>query len=74
MYSELGITPSALAVAGQYGALLDGFVLDQVDAALASEVEKLGIIPHITNTLMKTINDRTDLAQDVLNFIERILR
>ncbi len=73
MFAELGIAPSALAVAQHYQGLLRGFVLDHADAALAADVEKLGMTAHVTQTLMKNVNDRMTLAEDVLHFIERLL-
>ena len=69
MFAELGVEPSALAVAKHYGELLSGFVLDTVDAALTEEIQKLGIRPLVVNTIMKTVLERKKLAQDVLNFI-----
>ena len=69
MYAELGIQPSALAVANQYGNLLSGFVLDDVDRELARE---LAIRTLTTNTLMKTRANRRRLAQDVLNLIQTL--
>ena len=67
MFTELGIQPSAVAVARHYGDLLSGYVLDIIDADLASEIT----IPcYITQTLMKNRDDRRHLAQDVLNFIQ----
>ena len=66
MFAELGIQPSALAVARHYGNLLSGFVLDNVDARLAKE---LHLPTLVINTLMKTQADRCHLAQDVLHFI-----
>jgi LPPG:FO 2-phospho-L-lactate transferase len=71
MYRELGIQPSALAVARHYQELLSGFVLDTVDAHLAAEVQQLGLQLLVVNTLMKTSADRQRLAEDVLHFIER---
>jgi LPPG:FO 2-phospho-L-lactate transferase len=72
MYAELGIAPSALAVARHYRHLLTAFVFDRVDAPLETEIHSLGILPHFTDTLMKTIEDRKRLAQDVLNLIQRL--
>lgn len=69
MFTELGITPSALAVAKHYGGLLSGFVMDTVDANLTDEIQQLGIRPFVTNTIMKTLLERKKLAQDVLNFL-----
>jgi LPPG:FO 2-phospho-L-lactate transferase len=68
MYRELGITPSALAVAEHYHGLLKGFVLDKTDAELA---EKITVQTLVTNTLMRHLTDRAQLANDVLNFIGR---
>lgn len=73
MFAELGIEPSALAVARHYGSpLLTGFVLDTVDANLAEAVSALTIVPFSTNTIMNLSDNRRQLAQDVLNFIQRL--
>jgi LPPG:FO 2-phospho-L-lactate transferase len=72
MFAELGITPSALAVAEHYGSSVSGMVIDSVDAALKDDIEKLGQRVLIINTLMKTQTDRIHLAQAVLNSIERL--
>ncbi|MDO8754229.1 MAG: 2-phospho-L-lactate transferase [Anaerolineales bacterium] len=66
MYAELGIEPSALAVAEHYRGLLSGFVLDNVDAHLS---EKIKTKTFVTNTLMNSNTDRARLAMDVLHFI-----
>ena len=66
MYTELGIEPSALAVAEHYKNLLSGFVLDTVDRHLS---DKIGARTLSTNTLMNNLTDRARLAMDVLNFI-----
>jgi LPPG:FO 2-phospho-L-lactate transferase len=66
MYAELGIQPSALAVAHHYADLLTGFILDNVDRAMAKD---LTIPTLITQTLMKTQDDRRHLAQDVLHLL-----
>ena len=68
MYIELGIEPSALAVARQYGSLLGGFVMDKIDQEQAETIQALGAQPLITDTLMKTSIDRQRLAQQVLEF------
>ena len=73
MYAELGITPSALAVARHYRSRLTGFILDNIDKEQALEVEAMGIRTLVTDTLMKTPTDRRRLAQDVLNLINSSL-
>lgn len=72
MFTELGIPPSALAVAAHYKNLLTGFVLDKIDIALVLEVQKLHVQTHVTSTLMKTVSDQRQLAEDVLNFVQRL--
>ena len=66
MYAELGIEPSALAVAEHYRGLLSGFVLDNVDAHLSDKIRTRTLV---TDTLMNSLTDRARLAMDVLNFI-----
>jgi LPPG:FO 2-phospho-L-lactate transferase len=68
MFAELGIEPSALAVARHYGSLLSGFVLDQTDASQADAIESLGMRTLVTDTLMRTPDDRRRLAGEVLAF------
>ena len=69
MYRELGIEPSALAVAGHYRGLVKGFVIDTIDKNLQGGIMELGMQPVVTNTLMKSHVDRSRLAQELLGFI-----
>ncbi|HBG74575.1 MAG: 2-phospho-L-lactate transferase [Chloroflexi bacterium GWB2_49_20] len=73
MYSELGIQPSALAVANHYKTIISAIVIDNQDSALSEAISHLGIIPFECNILMKLTEDRVQVSQDVLNYIERIL-
>ena len=68
MYRELGIEPSALAVANHYHGLATGFVLDTIDAQLNESVRGLNMQTLVTNTLMKGHEDRRQLASEVLHF------
>lgn len=68
MMAELGMPQSALAVAKHYLGRIDGFVIDDQDADLKSEIEALGIPTIVTNTVMLTLDDRTALATRVLDF------
>ena len=72
MMGELGLEASALTVARHYGELLDGFVLDQVDSALANQVRGLGPEVVVTNTVMTTLDDRIELARETVNFCNRL--
>lgn len=73
MYAELGIQPSALAVARHYRGLLSAFVLDSVDGEQAEAVQQIDIHPYVTNTLMTTPAERHRLAEEILTFGESLL-
>ena len=69
MYRELGIEPSAVAVANHYRNLVTDFVLDEIDSQLIESVRGLNMRVFVTNTLMNSHEDRKQLARDVLNQI-----
>ncbi len=73
MYRELGINPSAVAVANHYCDLITGFVFDELDKHLEGEISSLSMRTLVTNTLMKSHDDRKQLALDLLNFLGRDL-
>jgi len=66
MLASLGHEPSALGVAGLYAGLLHAFVIDAADASLAPAVEALGMEAIVLPTLMKTDEDRAELAKRIL--------
>ncbi len=68
MMRELGRELSARSVAGEYIRLIDGFVLDSEDLALAESVRSLGIDVVALPTIMRSIDDRVALAQEILDF------
>ena len=68
MMRELGRELSARSVAGEYLRLIDGFVLDSEDLALVESVRSLGIDVVALPTIMRSIDDRVALAQEVLDF------
>ncbi len=72
MYAELGIEPSALAVAKHYAGLLEGMIIDHQDRNLKNDIEALGIFVSVQQTLMRTRQDRIDLAGALLKFAEEV--
>ena len=77
---ELGVEVSAATVAARYRDLLDGFVLDETDRALAAAIESEGaagarapLRVAVEQTVMRTGEDRARLAARVLGFA-RLLR
>lgn len=70
MMQELGIEPSAAAVARRYGRLLHGFLIDRDDempADLAVHVERAPI-------LMTSLADRENLARTALDLADMLQR
>lgn len=69
MFRELGIEPSTVAVARHYCNLATGFVLDELDRQLEGEIRSLNMHTLVTNTLMKSHDDRKQMAFGVLEFV-----
>jgi LPPG:FO 2-phospho-L-lactate transferase len=68
MFSDLGIQPSAIAVAQHYENMIKGFVFDKTDSGLLEEIYHLGISPYVTDSIMRTREDRNRVAGEVLDF------
>ncbi len=68
MMTELGLASGAVEVAEHYRGLIDGFVLDRSDEASAAAVERLGIAVLVTGTVMRSLDDKTQLAEETLAF------
>ena len=66
MLAELGEEVSALGVARRYAGLVDAFVIDEADAALAPAVEELGMRAIVAPTVMTDDPSRAALARVVL--------
>ena len=69
MFRELGVEPSACAVAQHYQGMVTHFVLDQLDANQESAIQALGMRTRVTNTIMQTVDDRMRLAGEVVEFV-----
>lgn len=65
---ELGLEASSVAVARHYAEILDGLVIDSSDSSDAKAIMDLGIRPMVTDTLMRSDEDRRVLAKIVLKF------
>jgi LPPG:FO 2-phospho-L-lactate transferase len=66
MLAALGEEVSALGVARRYVGLADAFVIDGVDAALAPDVERLGMRAAVAESVMTDDASRAALARAVL--------
>ncbi|MFV8816269.1 2-phospho-L-lactate transferase [Haliea sp. E17] len=71
MMRELAMPVTALGVAEHYQrsypGLLDYFVIDETDATLAADIERLGLSCRVTATVMHTQNDKQSLARYCLS-------
>jgi LPPG:FO 2-phospho-L-lactate transferase len=73
MLQSLGHEPTATGVARLYEGLIDGFVIDHVDADQAPEIEQeLGISVFVTDAIMHEIADRGRLAREAMAFGESL--
>ncbi len=70
MMRSLGYRPDAVGVAERYRDLIEVFVLDDADAALAPEIERMGLRAVVAHTVMRTPEDRQHLARRVLELVE----
>ena len=66
MMRERGETPSPVTVARRYADVLGGFVLDERDAHLRGAIEALGIRVVVTDTIMRTAEDKVRVARAAL--------
>jgi LPPG:FO 2-phospho-L-lactate transferase len=66
---ELGVTPSPLAVLEHYAGLVDGFVLDERDAALAKDI---AVPVRVCDTLMRSLADRERVAHCTLELAQAL--
>ena len=74
MFREMGIEPSAQAVATHLKGLIRGLVLDAEDSGQASRIEASGVRTLVTQTVMKGRQARRRLAEEVLGFAQRLAR
>jgi len=66
MLVSLGHESTALGVARMYVGLVDRFILDTADAALASEIEALGVSTGVLDTVMRDDDHRKALAASLV--------
>ena len=69
MFFELGIEPSAYAVAQHYARFIDGILIDKSDKSYVEETCALGIRTYLTDIIMDDRKDRSRLAQELIDLI-----
>lgn len=68
MFQEMGISPSAMAVADHYDDLLAGFVFDEQDEENMTGTNQTSMKMIALQTIMVTKEDRRSLAKQVLEW------
>jgi LPPG:FO 2-phospho-L-lactate transferase len=63
MLSGLGVEVSAFGVAQFYSDFLDAIVIDNKDADQRMRIETLGLVVTVTNTVMRSLEDKVALAK-----------
>lgn len=66
--TELGVPTNCVSIARHYP-FLDGLIIDRLDQA---DINQIDIAVHATDTIMRTRDDRKNLAAQCLDFIARI--
>jgi LPPG:FO 2-phospho-L-lactate transferase len=66
MLRGLGLEVSAYGVAQYYDQLLSALVIDTLDADLEPRLTRLSVRVEVTNTIMRTLADKTALARTML--------
>jgi LPPG:FO 2-phospho-L-lactate transferase len=68
MLLSLGHEVSATGVAAMYAGLVDGMVVDTVDAGERAGIEEIGMRVLVTDSVMRDAEDRVRLALETLEF------
>jgi len=74
MFMEMGVPPSAKAVAQHYGSLIHCLIIDNSDNALVKEINELSIRTFVTDILMRDRSDRGRLAREIIEYINAYVR
>ncbi len=67
MLRDQGLAASAVSIGRLYADFLDLLVIDNVDRALAGEIQGLGLEVLVTDTIMDSMEKKTALARTVLS-------
>lgn len=65
---ELKLETDVVTIAGIYKDIADAVVIDTQDTEFTQEIESMGITVHTANIVMRTLQDRINLAKDVVKF------
>ena len=72
MMKELDLPASCVTVAEYYKEFIDGFVIDSVDEAERAYIENLGLKVLVCPSVMRSLEDKVQLARDCVSFLESV--
>ena len=70
--SELDVPCTAAEVAVHYPALIDAIIVDEQGAGLAAKIARASVQVTTSNIVMKSVQDKIDLADAVLSFARKL--
>lgn len=70
MLAQLGFHVSAFGVARMYQDICSTFVIDSADTGQREAIERLGMRVAVTSTVMRTIEDKENLARQTLDLLQ----
>ena len=74
MMRELKLEASTAGIARHYGRLIDGWVIDRVDAKLQADIEATGRRVLVTDTIMRNRTASARLARAVVGFTRHLAK
>ncbi|CAN0550626.1 unnamed protein product, partial [Laminaria digitata] len=72
MMTELDMPSTAFTIAKYYQQVIDGLIIDHQDQNLVDDIKKINLNALAANTVMNCDTDKTQLAGQVLDFVEHI--
>ncbi len=68
MMRELGLESDVASIARHYADVIDGLVVDATDQGAVEAIAACGVRVTVTQTVMRSLEDREQLARDTLDF------
>ena len=72
--NELNLPLDTISIATHYKDLVTGLMIDNSDSGSEGKLHELGFSVSVSQTIMRTLDDKKNLAQTALNFIEKMNR
>lgn len=72
LMKELGFECDVSGIADFYADIADGIIIDNKDSGYAEQIESVGIKVHTSNIVMQSLQDRKNLAREVIRFSKKL--